>query len=57
MIDIFSIKLTQFEKTGSIGKGLVPLGNLKINSTISKPQVIHDFPRHFEFEERNITLF
>ena len=30
MIDNFLLKLTQFEKTGSIGKTFIPLGNHKI---------------------------
>ena len=30
MIDTFSIKLTQFKKTGLIGKFFIPLQNLKI---------------------------
>ena len=29
MIDFFSMKLTQFDKTGSIGKFLIPMENLK----------------------------
>ena len=32
MIEKFSIKITQFEKTGSIDKNLVPLRNLQIPS-------------------------
>ena len=31
MMDIFMLKLTQFEKTGSIGKTFISLGNLIIN--------------------------
>ena len=30
MMDIFLLKLTQFEKTGSIGKTIISLGNLII---------------------------
>ena len=30
MVDTFLIKLTQFEKTGSTSKSLIPLGNLKV---------------------------
>ena len=31
MMDTFMLKLTQFEKTGSIGETFVSLGNLIIN--------------------------
>ena len=31
MMDTFMLKLTQFEKTGSIGKTFISLGNLIIN--------------------------
>ena len=31
MIDTFFIKLNQFEKTGSMGKTFISLGNLIIN--------------------------
>ena len=31
MMDTFLFKITQFEKTGSIGKTYISLGNLRIN--------------------------
>ena len=40
MIDFCLIKITQFEKTGLIGKVFIALGNLKIKSTL-KLEVDH----------------
>ena len=34
MIDFCLIKITQFEKTGLIGKVFIALGNLEIKSTL-----------------------
>ena len=41
MNDSFLIKLTQFEKTGSIVKNLIPLGNLKIKIQLKFDNVFH----------------
>ena len=43
MIDTFLIKLTQFEKTGSIGKCFIPLGDLKIKFQFQNQKTITFF--------------
>ena len=44
MTGAFLIKLTQLEKTGSIGKIFIPLGNLKI--PFSKLEIVNVFLHH-----------
>ena len=48
MMNIFLLKLTQFEKTGSIGKPFISLGNLIINP-FSKSEVDHIFRDLYTF--------
>ena len=47
MTGAFLIKLTQLEKTGSIGKIFIPLGNLKI--PFSKLEIVHVFCTIYTF--------
>ena len=52
MMDTFLLKLTQFEKTGSIRTTFISLGNLIILFPFSKSEVDHVFRDFYVFTVR-----